>query len=786
MLFEKTMKKIKLFDYQEDMVKRVQEAFKHHDAVMVQMPTGTGKTYLLAALVGLFLKEEVWVVAHRRELVSQIKDTLERFFASLKTTSIKVTSIQWLSRHYGEMEEKPGLIVIDEAHHALAETYAEVMNAYPKAKKLGLTATPYRLNGKGFTDLFDTLLCSWSMEKFIAEGRLSLYDYYSIKPDSAAQLLIDSLQKRGADGDYQQKELNEVMDVKPSLERLCLTIKEYVPGKKGIVYAISIQHAEHIAEFYRENGIKAVAISSKTPLAERQELIERFKFSSLSPSLNSASDDIEVLVSVDLFSEGFDCPDVEFIQLARPTLSLAKYMQMVGRGLRVAEGKEFCVILDNVGLYKRFGLPSMDRNWQSMFEGRTSLEDILQEACMQVNSHNCRMDLIMDGDEEMMKIINHERQQQMIMDTYGYQIVEDEKGLKGIKDKEGKMILECQYKKIEVTNDGFAYCYIRKKVGRKEWIDLRNRLWFANKPQSVKLMGIDFCTEDGKKLYPRILSKYIDDKTYLTVKTLQLQVGTGLSWKHRFIPWDEPNKVYLYKEGEGNSRLYVDDDGRYFAQENIGSQLVAVNSPEGLAEFAEKDKQERENDAEALKNAYPHYEFYPVDKVKFPMQIRRNTKCENKIRIEKDGIWHVEDDWYHESYWVDPITHRKHYTRPVLFKRGYLNILKEGDWCYVRNIPGLRNRPLRQWEIVADDNICVINNKYLIEKSEPDQWYKICRRTDDFTYFSVLACFYESEHIKDDTEIQITQFDGEGLKMTQEGFPYTPLVIKTHKRSRWL
>ena len=846
------MKKIKLFDYQEDMVKRVQEAFRHHDSVMVQMPTGTGKTYLLAALVGLFLKEEVWVVAHRRELVSQIKDTLERFFSSLKTTSIKVTSIQWLSRHYGEMEEKPGLIVIDEAHHALAETYAEVMNAYPKAKKLGLTATPYRLNGKGFTDLFDTLLCSWSMEKFIAEGRLSLYDYYSIKPDSADQLLIDSLQKRGADGDYQQKELNEVMDVKPSLERLCLTIKEYVPGKKGIVYAISIQHAEHIAEFYQENGIKAVAISSKTPSSLRKELIERFKSSNTSQyfsnhpvplskegststpspssseggdvtalrcseplrskvggpskvspecfsagaskeaasstsSLNSTSntsDEIEVLVSVDLFSEGFDCPDVEFIQLARPTLSLAKYMQMVGRGLRVAEGKEFCVILDNVGLYKRFGLPSVDRDWQSMFEGRTSLEDILQEACMQVNSHNCRMDVLMDSDEEMMKIINHERQQQIIMDTYGYQIVEDEKGLKGIKDKDGKMILECQYKKIDVTNDGFAYCYIRKKVGRKEWIDLRNRLWFANKPQSVKLMGIDFCTEDGKKLYPRILSKYIDEKTYLTVKTLELQVGTGLSWKHRFIPWDEPNKVYLYKEGEGNSRLYIDEDDQYYVQKNIGSQLEKVDSREALAEFAQRDKEERKESLEKLKNSYKHYEYYPVDNL-YPVKKYLGT-AKDKITIEKDGIWHVEDAQVNESYWVDPVTYRKHYTRPVLFKRGYLNILREDDWCYVRNIPGLRNRPLRQWEIVADDNICVIKNTYLIEKSEPDQWYKICRRTDDFTYFSVLACYYESELIMDDTEIQITQFDGEGLKMTQEGFPYTPLVIKTHKRSRWL
>ena len=801
---------IQLFDYQEDMVKRVQEAFRHHDSVMVQMPTGTGKTMVLANIVFSFLEKcnnPIWIVAHRRELVSQIKNTLNKslfIFSKTHPSSltlkggstafpkplspqgtgdvtalrcseplrskvggaskpspdclsasaskeaskvspeclsagalIKVISIQWLSRHYGEMEEKPGLIVIDEAHHALAETYAEVMNAYPKAKKLGLTATPFRLNGKGFTDLFDTLLCSWSMERFIAEGRLSLYDYYSIKPDSAAQLLIDSLQKRGADGDYQQKELNEVMDVKPSLERLCLTIKEYVPGKKGIVYAISIQHAEHIAEFYRENGIKAVAISSKTPSSLRKELIERFKASSLLSSLNSTSDEIEVLVSVDLFSEGFDCPDVEFIQLARPTLSLAKYMQMVGRGLRVAAGKDYCVILDNVGLYKRFGLPSVDRDWQSMFEGRTSLEDILQEACMQVNGHNCRMDLMMDGDEEMMKIISHEHQQRMIMDSYGYQIVEDEKGLKGIKDKDGKMILDCQYKKIEVTNDGFAYCYIRKKVGRKEWIDLRNRLWFANKPQSVKLMGIDFCTEDGKKLYPRIQSKYIDEKTYLTVKTLELQVGTGLSWKQRFIPWDEPNKVYMFKAGEGNARLYVDEDEQYYVQKNIGSHLEKVDSREELAELAElaefalKDKEEREKGLEKLKKS-----------------------C--------------------------------HDTRPVLFRRGYLNILKEGDWCFVRNIPGLRNRPLRQWEIVADDNLCVIKNTYLIEKSEPDQWYKILRRTDDFTYFSVLACYYESELIMDDTEIQITQFDGEGLKMTQEGMPYTPIVIKTRKRRRWL
>ena len=772
------MKEIKLFDYQEDMVKRVQEAFKHHDAVMVQMPTGTGKTHVLASIVGLFLKKNVWVVAHRRELVSQIKDTLGWFFPTLDSEKIQVVSIQWLSRHYRELKEKPSLIVIDEAHHALAETYAEVMNTYPKAKKLGLTATPYRMNGKGFTDLFDTLLCSWNMERFIAEGRLSLYDYYSIKPDSADQLLIDSLQKRGADGDYQQKELNEVMDVRPSLERLCLTIKQYVPGKKGIVYAISIQHAEHIAEFYRENGIKAVAISSKTPLAERKLFIEKFK-KTHTDLTDSTDNEIEVLVSVDLFSEGFDCPDVEFVQLARPTLSLAKYMQMVGRGLRVAEGKDCCVILDNVGLYKRFGLPSADRDWQSMFEGRTSLEDILQEACVQVNGHNCRMDVLMDGDDEMMKIISHERQQRMIMDSYGYYLVENDKGLLGIKDKDDHVILDCLYKKIEVTNDGFAYCYIRKKAGRKEWLDLRNGLWFMKKPQSVKLLGIDFCTEDGKKLYPRIRSKFIDEKAYLTVKTLELQVGTGLNWKRRFIPWDEPNKVYYYKEGVNDLRLYYDDEENYVAQENIGSPLIPVPSQEFMENFchqcAERYKKEQAERKEIERTA-GHYDTYSSTK-----------DLQKEGRMERDGIVYIKRFYNQKEAWIDMVTNKIFLSKPTTFKRGFVSLVKEGDWCYIRNIPELADTPFRQWEIRADDNICVINNEFLVTKIELLQWFKIIRRTDDFSYFVVQEYSYKYHHIEYETEIQITQFDGEGLKMTKEGMPYTPFVWRgcAADRHKW-
>ena len=363
------MKEIKLFDYQEDMKERIEKALRLHRSVMAQMPTGTGKTYLLTAVIDSFVSnnpmEKVWIVAHRRELVSQIDETVRKFHSysasntSSLLSSVKAVSIQWLSKHYDEIEEEPGMIVIDEAHHALAKTYKEMWERFPNAKFLGLTATPCRLNGKGFTDLFDVLVQSWDVPEFISKGRLATYDFVSIKSDGMTQRLIDSLQKRGADGDYQNKEMDMLLNKKPSIERLYQSLEEFGKDRKGIVYAINISHAQKITKLYQEHGVKAIAIDSKTPAAERQQDIEAFK-----------KGDIQVLVNVDIFSEGFDCPDVEFVQLARPTLSLAKYLQMVGRGLRVAKGKKNCVIIDNVGLYRVFGLPSQVWNWKATFEGR--------------------------------------------------------------------------------------------------------------------------------------------------------------------------------------------------------------------------------------------------------------------------------------------------------------------------------------------------------------------------------------------------------------------------------
>ena len=308
-----------LRDYQIEICSRVREAFEKHRSVMMQMPTGTGKTVVLAEMVRQYLNSyavghcnsygdgdndaagngtscaercRVLIVAHRIELIEQMGEHLKRydidygFIAKGKKAkemkSVMVASIQTISSQLNALTSNlyPSFIIIDEAHHAVAQTYRQLWDAWPEARFLGLTATPYRLSGEGFTDLFDMLVDSWTVKRFIAEGWLSAFDYYSIRPESDEQRLIDNLKKRGADGDFQMKEMHETLDVTPCIERMFESFERFAYDKKGIVYAIDIAHAEHIAEFYRLQGVAAYAISSKTPLPERKLLIEGFRRSS--------------------------------------------------------------------------------------------------------------------------------------------------------------------------------------------------------------------------------------------------------------------------------------------------------------------------------------------------------------------------------------------------------------------------------------------------------------------------------------------------------------------------
>ena len=497
------MKKIELFDYQEDMKARIEKALCLHRSVMAQMPTGTGKTYLLTAVIDSFVranpKAKVWIVAHRRELVSQIDETVRKFHSYSSATSsllssVKAMSIQWLMRHYDEIEEEPGLIVIDEAHHALAKTYKEMWERFPKAKFLGLTATPCRLNGKGFTDLFDVLVQSWGVPEFISKGRLATYDFVSIKSDGVTQRLIDSLQKRGADGDYQNKEMDMLLNKKPSIERLYRSLEEFGKDRKGIVYAINISHAQKITKLYQEHGVKAIAIDSKTPAAERQQDIEAFK-----------KGDIQVLVNVDIFSEGFDCPDVEFVQLARPTLSLAKYLQMVGRGLRVAKGKKNCVIIDNVGLYRVFGLPSQVWNWNAMFEGKLKVgkrkETPKDREFFLMNEK--QDDIQIHPDSEMMMVMSHEEllqtlQYREFVDSKGeFAIIKLPDGKMTVVNRQGEQVLEPgDYYDMKLLDGNILFYRPRRKA--KCYYDLLAKAVIddgtnvAETPHVVNIKGWEF------------------------------------------------------------------------------------------------------------------------------------------------------------------------------------------------------------------------------------------------------------------------------------------------------
>ena len=676
------MKEIKLFDYQEDMKERIEKALRLHRSVMAQMPTGTGKTYLLTAVIDSFVSnnpmEKVWIVTHRRELVSQIDETVRKFHSysasntSTLLSSVKAMSIQWLMRHYDEIEEEPGMIVIDEAHHALAKTYKEMWKRFPKAKFLGLTATPCRLNGKGFTDLFDVLVQSWSVPEFISKGRLATYDFVSIKSDGVTQRLIDSLQKRGADGDYQNKEMDMLLNKKPSIERLYRSLEEYGKDRKGIVYAINISHANAIAEFYREHGIAAVAIDSKTPASERRMLIERFKSSSLSfskitPSLftlkegstshpdplssgareetapprrseplrskvggpskvspdcagwdrlgatclraadgvgdrladtclragdglgatclraadglaDGAADGlgatclrgadelapIQVLVNVDIFSEGFDCPDVEFVQLARPTLSLAKYLQMVGRGLRVAKGKKNCVIIDNVGLYRVFGLPSQVWNWNAMFEGKLKVgkrkETPKDREFFLMNEK--QDDIQIHPDSEMMMVMSHEEllqtlQYREFVDSKGeFAIIKLSDGKMTVVNRQGEQVLEPgDYYDMKLLDGNILFYRPRRKAKcyydllAKAVIDAGTNV--AEAPHVVNIKGWEFIE------YNDIFMSRTQEDFSLPYHPSQYDfLNYGYYMIFRFRPSAPGCQVWYYCEGdEGKMRM---------------------------------------------------------------------------------------------------------------------------------------------------------------------------------------------------------------------------------------
>lgn len=365
--------------YQQDLKSKVYKEWTTKKSVMLQMPTGTGKTKLFCSIIkdvfhysrdnGKAYK--VLVLTHKQELVRQtdlelgIKYGLAHGIIQAQTMEVKeypvqIASVQTLIRRLDRWTAKDfDFIIVDEAHHIKADSYKKIIKAFDRAKLLGLTATPYRLSGEGFTKEFESLIVSQSIKEFVRQGYLSQYRYFSIGKNSFIQRSLDGIIKEDIQGDYDSNELIRIYDKDRIRAQIVETYQKYAAGKKGIVYTISQEHNKHLLTSFTENGIKAAAIDSNTSYDKRNELIEEFK-----------KGKYDVLLNVNIFSEGFDCPDIEFIQLARPTKSMSMYLQQVGRGLRPHDSKDEVLILDNVGLYNRFGFPSAERNWEYYFKGR--------------------------------------------------------------------------------------------------------------------------------------------------------------------------------------------------------------------------------------------------------------------------------------------------------------------------------------------------------------------------------------------------------------------------------
>ena len=386
------MKNVKLFDYQEDIKGRIEKALRLHRSVMAQMPTGTGKTVLLASVVESFLREHsnchVWIVAHRRELVSQIRETIQRVFSKTHPSSLTL--------------------------------------------KGGSTAFPKPLSPQGTGDVTAPPRCSEPLRS--KDGGPS-----KVSPDCAGWDRLGATCLRAADG----------------LTDACLRAAD---------------------------GLAATCLRGADRLAS-----------------------IQVLVNVDIFSEGFDCPDVEFVQLARPTLSLAKYLQMVGRGLRVAKGKKNCVIIDNVGLYRVFGLPSQVWNWNAMFEGKLKVgkkkETPKEREFFLMNEKQDSIQI--HPDSEMMMVMSHEEllqtlQYREFVDSKGeFAIIKLPDGKMTVVNRQGEQVLEPgDYYDMKLLDGNILFYRPRRKAVC--YYDLLARAVIddgtnvAEAPQVVNIKGWEF------------------------------------------------------------------------------------------------------------------------------------------------------------------------------------------------------------------------------------------------------------------------------------------------------
>jgi superfamily II DNA or RNA helicase len=369
------MKVSQLRPYQSDLLEKLYSQWGTHRKVMVQLPTGGGKSVIFGAAARRAIDEaqRVLIIAHREELIRQAAghlgqwcDPSGKMIGIVKDghklhpeRPIQIASVQSLGSRRSALG-KFGLVVIDEAHHSTSATYRSAIESCPNALILGLTATPTRLDGEGFEDIFDSLICGVTTAELIEQGHLSKFKYYA---DPEPMVTAGA---RITGGDFSATDIAEANDPVQLSGNLIASYRKHADGLRCVVFAINCKHSRDIADAYNQAGIAAAHLDANSLKAERRSTFKAFE-----------RGEIKILSNVSLFDEGVDIPALESVQIARPTKSLSKFLQICGRVLRTADGKNHAIIIDHTENWVNLGLPDEKRTWT--LTGETKSEALKKE-----------------------------------------------------------------------------------------------------------------------------------------------------------------------------------------------------------------------------------------------------------------------------------------------------------------------------------------------------------------------------------------------------------------------
>lgn len=357
-----------LFEYQQNGVGEIRAAFAAGErSVLYVLPTGGGKTVVLSHIAELTTQrsKRIWVLVHRVELLRQITEALRRFgvhcgminpnYTPDVLAPAQIASVQTLIRRFRKIEP-PDLIIIDEAHHATAGSWRTIIEAFPNARILGVTATPIRTDGFGLGvesgGVFDTMIIGPQKGELIAMGFLAPAIVYG---PPRKRFDLDGVEI--VNNDFNHEQLEKILDQPMIIGDAVDHYSEICAGVPAVAFCVSVAHAEHVAHEFRAAGFVAYSIDGSMDDQTRTRILD---------GLGDGS--IQVVTSCDLISEGTDIPAIECAIMLRPTMSLALYLQQAGRPARVSKGKTHCIILDHVGNVQRHGLPDANREWS--LEGR--------------------------------------------------------------------------------------------------------------------------------------------------------------------------------------------------------------------------------------------------------------------------------------------------------------------------------------------------------------------------------------------------------------------------------